>query len=205
MSKKAFLITVFIISLLLIGLMMLIADARIVSFSSDYSAKEQKLQEVDESAHGKEDSLQKQSEATKGNYPKVLTQFNTKTDELLQFIQSLKENFIPNGDLSKLSFEEMEAQKNEILFVGNTNKYTEKGKQFLAKIEAYEQAIASIHIEFPKTNTQTFKLRDIREDKDWLIYNYKDFPVITSYTKLRNLAEAVKTKRKDIFTTVLRD
>lgn len=191
MSKKIFLIAVLVISLVLIGLMMLVADVRMNSILDDFSTEEKKLEDIiDESSNEKIN--RKQLEATKKKYPVVIQQFQTVSEELLQYTQSLKEDF-KVGD----SFEEMEAKKNEIFFIKNTDEYSEKGTEFIAKIEAYEAILATVYLEFPKTKTET-TLRTKNRGEDWLIYNFKDFPTIAVYAKLVNIEEVIKRKQKEI-------
>lgn len=201
MSKKAFLITVFIISLLLIGLMMLVADARIEVFDG-FTSMEQKFQEANESSQGKLDSLEKELKTATKTDLETLKQFTTKADELLVNIQALKKEFI-SGKLSDQNYEELEKSKNEILFNTVTNAHSEQGKQFMESIEAYENAVAIIHLKFPITNTKSIKLREIIKDKDWLSYNFKDFPIIASYTKLTVMENVIQNKKEIIFTEVL--
>lgn len=191
MSKKIFLIAVFIISLVLIGLMMLVADVRSNDILDAFSTQEEKLEDANKTS-SKETVNPKQSETKDKEYPEVVQQFQIVSEELLQNIQGLKEDFTV-GD----SFKEMEAKKNEILFIQNTDQYSEKGKQFIAKIEAYEAILANVYLEFPKAKTTT-KLRTNNRGEDWLVYNFKDFPTIAIYAKLVNIEEAIKRKQNDI-------
>ncbi len=191
MSKKIFLIAVLVISLVLIGLMMLVADVRMNSILDGFSTEEQKLEDIiDEPSNEKVD--REQLKTTEEKYPVVIQQFQTVSEELLQYIQNLKEDF-KVGD----SFEEMEAKKNEIFFIKNTDEYSEKGTEFITKIEAYEAILATIYLEFPKTKTET-TLRTRNRGEDWLVYNFKDFPTIAVYAKLVNIEEAIKRKQKEI-------
>ncbi len=191
MSKKIFLIAVLVISLVLIGLMMLVADVRMNSILDGFSTEEKKLEDIiDEPSNEKVD--REQLKTTEEKYPVVIQQFQTVSEELLQYIQNLKEDF-KVGD----SFEEMEAKKNEIFFIKNTDEYSEKGTEFITKIEAYEAILATIYLEFPKTKTET-TLRTRNRGEDWLVYNFKDFPTIAVYAKLVNIEEAIKRKQKEI-------
>ncbi|WP_430411793.1 hypothetical protein [Kordia sp.] len=198
MSKKVFLIAVFIISLLLIGLMMLIADAGNNPILNNFTTIHKEFEEANKSFD--DDSLQKQIETSDVKYPAIVAQFNTKALELLHYIEVLKKDFTVAGD----DFKKMEVHKNQILFIKNTNEHSEKGKQFIAKIEAYENALAIVRVEFPKINTHTSqKLRDNKENTDWLTYNFKDFTAIASYTRLAAMEVTIKSKQKDIFMLVL--
>lgn len=181
---------------------MLIADARSFSFSSGLSTKEQKFQEIDESTRRNLDTLQKQTETV--TIPEIVTQFNVKADELLASIQILKKEFV-SGELSDHSFEELDKSKNEVLFNTVTNEHSEKGIQFLAKIETYEDLLKIVHFEFPKTNTQTKKLRNTIKGKDWLIDNFKDSPRVSAHTRLSVMENAIKSKKEVIFNAVLKD
>ena len=89
--------------------------------------------------------------------------------------------------------------KNAILLQGHTEKET----QFIARIEAYENILTVVHSQFPETKKIAPKLREVLDDKDWLSYNFKDFPTIAIYTKLTVMENDIKTQRKDIFTLVL--
>ncbi len=202
MSKKAFLITVFIISLLLIGLMMLIADANNQVLSS-FSSMEQKFQKVNDSLQKNVDSLKEQLETSSETIPEIVKQYNITTDELIANIQSLKVALIPNK-LSDYNNKDPEIAKNNALFFTESGKRSEKGIQFLANIEAYENIVSVIHLEFPKTNTQSFKLREKIAGIDWLDNNFKDFPLIVTYTKLTAMESDIKSKQEIIFNKVLR-
>ncbi|WP_046756185.1 hypothetical protein [Kordia jejudonensis] len=192
MSKKGFLITVFVISLLLIGLMLIVADVRMNSFFEDTNTEKKQTQPV------LENNKQKQSELTPEEYPESLQQFNTKAEELLAYIALLKEDFVV-GD----SFEEMDARKNEILFDKNTNLYSAKGQAFIEKIEAYEKSLAVVHREFPKTKSIIASLRATKRGEDWLIENFKDFPVISVNASLNNMESTIRRKRKDVTMLVI--
>jgi len=85
----------------------------------------------------------------------------------------------------------------------STNTHSEKGKQFIIKIEAYEDVVRRIHLKFPNTDTKSFKLREIIQNKDWLSYNFKGFPLIASYTKLVAMESDIKNKSEVIFNKVL--
>ncbi|MBC8756739.1 hypothetical protein H2O64_18845 [Kordia sp. YSTF-M3] len=205
MSKKVFLVTVLIVSLLLIGLMLLVADARSTNVLERFSTIEEKFIEANESVAAKVDSLQKQLETSTEAIPEIVLQFNAKADELLANILLIKKELIPNG-LTDYNYEDPEIAKNNVVFFLENGQHSEKASQFLAKIEAYENIVAIIHLEFPKTNTQKFKLRtDIRENEDWLSYNFKGFPVIASYVKLTTMENDIKNKKEIIFNAVLKD
>lgn len=180
---------------------MLIADANNEVLSS-FSRMEQKFQKVNDSLQKNVDSLQKQLETSPEIIPEIVTQFNEKVDELVTHIQLLKQELIPNGT-ANYNFEDPEIAKNNALFFTKNGKHSEKGIQFLANIKAYENIVSVIHLEFPKANTQTFKLREILEGKDWLDYNFKDFPLMVTYTKLTAMESDIKSKQEIIFNKVL--
>lgn len=202
MSKKVFLVTVLIVSLLLIGLMLLVADARNTSVLDSFSKMDQKLQETNKSLEKNIDSLEEQLKISTEAVPEIVTQFNAKATDLVEHIQLLKNDLIPNG-LEDYNDENPEIVKNNAVFFIENGQYSEKGKQFLAKIEAYENLLTVIHLEFPKTNTRTFKLREVREGKDWLNYNFKDFASIVSHTKLTAMENSIKNKKEIIFNVLL--
>ncbi len=203
MSPKGILITFLVVSLLLIGMMFLVVDGRNNSVLEKFTTLEEKFLEAEKSAIEKNDSLA--TELKTLEYPNLdaVKQFNLKADELVAYIEVLKKEFVASK-VADQDFEVLEGSKNEILFNIITNEHSEKGKQFLAKITAYEHAVTMVHLKFPKTNTKSFKLRsDIRDDKDWLSYNFKDFPAIASYTRLVTMESDIKNKREAIITTVL--
>ncbi|MFK7749419.1 MAG: hypothetical protein AB8B65_13570 [Kordia sp.] len=204
MSPKGILITFAIVSLVLIGIMFLAVDGRNNSILDDFTTLEEKFQEAEKSAVEKNDSLERELKIIENSNFNTVKQFNLKADELVAYIESIKKEFI-SGQVSEQNFEKLEGSKNEILFDTITNEYSKKGKQFLAKIEAYENAIAKVYLEFPKINTKSFKLRDIRNGKDWLSYNFKDFPMIASYTKLVAMESDILNKKEAIFTKVLHE
>lgn len=175
---------------------MLVADVRSNDILDAFSKQEEKFEDTNK-IPSTEKANQKQFETKDEKYPEIIQQFQSVSEKLLQNVQSLKEDFTV-GD----SFKEMEAKKNEILFIQNTDQYSEKGKQFITKIEAYEAILASVYLEYPKAKTAT-KLRTNNRGEDWLVYNFKDFPTIAVYAKLVNIEEAIIRKQKDIITLVL--
>ena len=81
MSKKVFLVTVLIVSLLLIGLMLLVADARNTSVLDSFSKMDQKLQETNKSLEKNIDSLEEQLKISTEAVPEIVTQFNAKATD----------------------------------------------------------------------------------------------------------------------------
>ena len=181
---------------------MLIADSNNDVLSS-FSRMEQKFQKVNDSLEENVNSLKEQLETSSETIPEIVTQYNEKAAELIAFIQVLKTELIPN-DVSDYDYKDPEIAKNNALFFTENGKHSEKGIQFLTNIKAYENIVSVIHLEFPKANTQTFKLREIIEGKDWLDYNFKDFPLIVTYTKLTAMESDIKSKQEIIFNKVLR-
>ena len=190
MSPKSILITFLIVSLLLIGMMFLIVDARINTTVRDFKTLEEEF---------KKETIVEEKEVAIEKYPKVIQQYNTITEQLLAYIEDLKKDFIAGDNI-----QEMEAKKNEIFFINNTEVHTEKATQFIARIEAYENIVTVVHSQFPQTKKIAAKLREVLEDTDWLSYNFKDFPTIAIYTKLTAMENDIKTQQKNIFTLVLR-
>ncbi len=196
MSKKVFLITVFIVSLLLLGLMLLIADVRMNTILDDFSTMEEEFKNTNTSL---EQEKERQFEATADTYPEIIQQYERVAKDLLEYIQNLKNDYIVKSD----NYEEMDAHKNEILFIKGSNVYTEKGNNLMTKIEAYENMLVIVNLEFPETKTTSSKLRNTDKTKDWLVYNFKDFPAIAVYTQLTAMEATIETKRKDIITFAL--
>ncbi len=196
MSKKVFLITVFIVSLLLLGLMLLIADVRMNTILDDFSTMEEEFKNTNTSL---EQEKERQFEATADTYPEIIQQYERVAKDLLEHIQNLKNDYIVKSD----NYEEMDAHKNEILFIKGSNVYTEKGNNLMTKIEAYENMLVIVNLEFPETKTTSSKLRNTDKTKDWLVYNFKDFPAIAVYTQLTAMEATIETKRKDIITFAL--
>lgn len=190
MAKKIFLIAVFIISLLLIGLMLLVADVRNNNILNDFNTIEENLE--------KENTVQKDIEPTPKKYPVSVQQFKQVSDALLQNIKTLKKDF-KVGD----SFEEMDARKNHILFETDSNTYSDKGTEFMANIEAYENIVARIHKEYSNVGVKIIKIRTVKAEEDWLVENFKNFPVISVNGQLRLLESGIIKQQKDIFIKVL--
>ncbi|QHI36824.1 hypothetical protein IMCC3317_21940 [Kordia antarctica] len=205
MSKKIVLITVFIVSLMLIGLMMLVADAGNNPTLNDYTTSDQEFRKINlEEMKSDVDSL---SEKIKSQQPKAqnaaLEKFNIITEDVLAHIKSLQQELF-SGELASNDLSEPKVEENNALFFTTNDEHSEKSKLLIAKIDAFENNIRTLKLTFPELNSIKPQVRDeYTNELDWLFYNFKDFPSIASYIKLKKLAEDIKIKRKDIFTAVL--
>ena len=82
MTKKVFLIAVFIISLLLIGLMLLVAGMRSNSILDDFSIIEEKFKNVESSLE--EDLKQEELKTSIEKYPEIIQKYQKASEELLK-------------------------------------------------------------------------------------------------------------------------
>jgi gliding motility-associated protein GldM len=137
------------------------------------------------------------------------------SDKFYKYIETLKEDLLREGKYSidpetgKLPFEAMD--KTDILdeawFTGD--RYTKKGDEVIAKIEAYKNEVKDIlgsDVKYQKA-IERFESRfnlDKVENKDgkkieWLNYHFQGFPAIASYTKLTAMQNDVKVTETNLF------
>lgn len=204
--KKGIIITFFIISLLLIGMMFLIVDVRNNPVTDDFTTLESEFEKVNqEEAKTNIDSLRSTivSEESKGQIDALET-FNVITEDLLMHIQRLEEALYSKEREDSVNMEVPRIQENNALFFKKNGEYTNSATQFIAKLDAFEYNIRTLKQRFPVLSSIKTKVRTANtKNQDWLSYNFKDFPAITSYAKLKSLQYDIKTKREAIFTTVL--
>jgi len=141
------------------------------------------------------------------------------SDKFYAYLEDLKKDLLKEGKYKvdaksgKLPFEAMD--KTDILdeswFTGDG--LTKKGKEVMANIEEYKNAINEILAtdenyrgkaeEFAKTfSTEKVENRDGKKI-DWLAYNYQGFPAIASYTKLTAMQNDIKVTESDMFSLFL--
>jgi gliding motility-associated protein GldM len=96
----------------------------------------------------------------------------------------------------------------EYFFKGD--KFTDKGKQFLAKINGYRTDITSVlgeNNKFANILVKRFSTTDEtnRDGKtmQWLDYRYKGFPLVASLTNLTQLQADIKNTEADIISNLL--
>lgn len=193
MSKKVFLITVFIVSLLLIGLMMLIADAGNNSVLDNLPTNNA------------------QTEAAKNPLPteisdqskkEIISTYRKGSKELLTFVSAINEGLLEK-EYRDYNFDAPELREIKYIFFTSSGEKSVQGKLFLQKIEAYENAIADIYRIFPKINRFEDKIRIIREGKDWLTFHFLDTDVSGVAIILTQMETAIKEKREVIVNEVL--
>ena len=150
-----------------------------------------------------------------GKALELATKIKTQSADFYAYIESLK-NDITKGiekEDGKLPFEQMDKgdKIDEAWFSGDG--YSAKGKEVVAKIEGYRNAMIALlkgdkkyagtvkELE-NKFNTDKVKAKD-GAMKDYLDYNYKGFPAIASLTKLSAMQNDVKSIEASIYSSAL--
>lgn len=206
MSPKGILITFAIISLILIGIMFLAVDGRNNNVLDDFTTLESEFEKVNrEEAKTNIDSLRSTitSEESKGQIVELET-FNAITEDLLMHIQRLEEALYSKEREDAANMEDPRIQENNALFFKANGEYTDNATQFITKLDAFENNIRTLKQRFSVLSSIKTKVRTANtKNQDWLSYNFKNFPAIASYAKLKSLQYDIKSKREVIFTTVL--
>ncbi|AXG68111.1 hypothetical protein KORDIASMS9_00301 [Kordia sp. SMS9] len=135
-----------------------------------------------------------------------LKKFSELSEKLITQIQDIQQTLFPGG-LDKHDIgESPEIQENNAVFFTQKNNYTETATQFLAKLDAFENAIRMLKQKYSQLQNVQAEVREAYTGgQNWLDYNFKDFPAIASYAKLKLLEDAIKTKQKEVLMAVLRN
>ncbi|MGH1383638.1 hypothetical protein [Kordia sp.] len=151
------------------------------------------------------DSLKSIVKSQKSTDKKVnLEAFNSISEEIITHIKELQETLFPGGLAAHDLGESPRITENNAVFFKKNDEYTKQATRFIAKLDAFENAIRSLQKNYPSLKTIKPEVREeYTGGHDWLEYNYKDFPAIASHTKLIQLKEAIRRKQKDIITTLL--
>ncbi|WP_420574914.1 hypothetical protein [Kordia sp.] len=206
MNPKGIIITFFIISLLLIGMMFLIVDVRNNPVVDDFITLENEFEKVNQQeAEITIDSLEStRTSIVSKDQMIALETFTAITEDLLTHIQNLQEALYSKELGENINPETPRVEENNALFFKENGTYTNEATQFIAKLDAFEDNIRTLQKSFSALNVIKTEVRQsYTNNQDWLSYNFKDFPAIASYVKLTSLYHDIKTKREDIFTTVL--
>jgi gliding motility-associated protein GldM len=142
------------------------------------------------------------------------------SDKFYKYIETLKSDLIREGgyaidpETGKLPFEAMDKTDilDEMWFTGD--RYTKKGDEVVATIEAYKKEIKDIlgtDVKYQKAIerfNQRFSLDKVENKKigkevDWLSYHFQGFPAIASYTKLTAMQNDVRVTEANLFNLFL--
>lgn len=202
MSKKVFLITVFIISLLLIGLMMLIADAGNNPVLNDFPPKSTQAETTKKNSIPVKDSLPTTIEISDQSKKEIIETYRKVSKELLTFVSIINEGLLEKK-YREYDFDAPELKEIKHIFFTPSGEKSAQGKLFLQKIETYENAIADIYTVFPNINRFENKIRINRKGKDWLGYNFLNAEVLDVAMLLSQMEIAIKEKREVVINEVL--
>ncbi|MBW1295358.1 hypothetical protein [Aquimarina litoralis] len=130
---------------------------------------------------------------------------DTLVDNFKKYLESIKEEML--GIKNPTDYEKMD-QANNMFFTENG--FSEKGKEFLNKINQFrEEILKSVDdTDIKTTISEKISTNDVidRSGKkhNWLIYNFKDFPLVASITKLTQMQSDVSSIESDIYKEYLR-
>lgn len=122
------------------------------------------------------------------------------TTSFKEYIESIKQEMLGKKDPQDY---ELMGEPNTIFFTGNG--FSEKGKEFVEKIDQLRETLlimaetSELKAEITNTlSTGQVRDRDGRR-RDWLIFNFKDFPLVASITKLTQMQSDVTSIESSIF------
>lgn len=151
-----------------------------------------------------------------GEAKKLADQVKSQSADFYTFIESIKGEItkgIEKEPGGKLPFEQMDKgdKIDEMWFSGDG--YSAKGKEVVAKIEGYRNAMITLlksdkkYAGIVKELENKFNTADVKAHdgamKKYLDYHYKGFPSIASLTKLSAMQNDVKTIEASIYSSVL--
>ena len=204
MSPKVILITFAVVSLLLIGIMFLVVDVR-----NNPLEDNQRITNTIEENKKQQNAFVDSLEALGTKKPKEFTPveaLHTVTEDLLSQIKGLQERLFPSGLAAHDLQQSDRSVENNTVFFKKNGDYTEQATRFVATLSTLENTIRSLQNIYPALKNIKALVRNAYSgDTDWLNYNFKDFPAVASHSKLQLLAEAIKNKKEEIITTLLRN
>jgi len=199
MSAKGILIAFVIVSLLLIGMMFLVVDVRNNPIqdqqrSTNTTQQDKKREKVIQ------DSLKsKVASATLKDVTSLITTLNATAEQALSVIKELEERLFPGGLAAHdLKISDRVSENNAVFFKEN-GEYSELSKRFVGALNAFENTIRSLQTTNPAFANIKSEVRNKSSvNNDWLDDNFKDFPAVASYSRLKLLADAIRTKKDEI-------
>lgn len=203
MNKKYIIVIVFI-SFLVMGSLFFYISKRVSSeVLGDFGIINEKFQDANSDTDKKIDSLQEKVAAKGADSLNEVEEFNHTVLSLENCISELKKTLLPNGTNTQ-NFEKLGDVKksNDVFFLENET-YSDTSKEFIAKIEAFENKVMKLQKKYPEIGSKTYQLRTGNQQKDWLVYNFKDFPLIASYTRLTVMENDIKQKKKIVLQAML--
>ncbi|WP_111681994.1 type IX secretion system motor protein PorM/GldM [Winogradskyella tangerina] len=142
------------------------------------------------------------------------------SDKFYKYIETLKQDLLREGgykideETGTLPFEAMDKTDilDEMWFTGD--RYTKKGDEVVATIQAYKNEIKDIlgtDVKYKKAIErfdERFSLEKVENKKinkkiDWLNYHFQGFPAIASYTKLTAMQNDVMVTEANLFNLFL--
>lgn len=122
------------------------------------------------------------------------------------YLESVKQEML--GVKDPKNYELMD-QPNNMFFIEKG--LSEKGKEFIAKIDQLREELLML-VETPQLKTQinsSLSTSEVRERdgrrRDWLEYNFKDFPLIASITRLTQMQSDVIILESDIYESYIEE
>ncbi|WP_299183531.1 hypothetical protein [uncultured Aquimarina sp.] len=192
---------------LLIILLLLIFIISGISFLVIKSSREvvSAFGKMDEAIQQKNYSVQKSNDSLLGSIKneehliKAL-RIDSITTSFKEYIESIKQEML--GAKDPQNYELMD-EPNNMFFTNNG--VSEKGKEFVKKIDQLRETLlitaetSELKAEISNTlSTGQVRDRDGRR-RDWLMFNFKDFPLVASITKLTQIQSDVTTIESKIF------
>ncbi|MEM6719476.1 MAG: hypothetical protein AAF611_09190 [Bacteroidota bacterium] len=205
MSAKGILIAFVIVSLLLIGMMFLVVDVRNNPVQDNQSITNT-TERQKKRAQALKDSLKSKVSSTTNNVALSVEAINAAAKDILEIITELEESLFPGGLAAHdLKTSDRVAENNTVFFKEN-GEYSEQSIRFVGRLDAFENVIRNLQKTHPTLANITPEVRNPHTgNTDWLNYNFKDFPAVASYSRLKSLAEAIRTKKEEATAALLKN
>ncbi len=168
-----------------------------------FSEMNQKLEESIASKDNKLDSLIIQNPEISKKYAKKIKVLDSISIQFNTYLENLKENLVKSMDKNDFSSADKSSYLDSLFFSGKS--LSEKGNQFLKQIDDYKNGLSQNFIEnqpqIVKSVSENFKTEPI-DGVNWVEYNFKGFPLITSITKFSQMQSDIKATKIKILTEI---
>ncbi|MFD2562827.1 hypothetical protein [Aquimarina rubra] len=199
--KKPLLIILVLLVFVVSGISFLVSRARKKMFT-DYVRMDQKLEQIAYPLEKENDSLLRL--ITDPDLWSKAQEVNFLTKDYKKYLESVKLKMLDDKDPDDY---ELMDKPNNMFFTENG--LSEKGKEFITRTdELRENLIALVETPGLKTKINNTLSTDQVHDRDgrrrnWLEFNFKDFPLIASITKLTRMQSDVSKIEADIYRNYL--
>lgn len=194
MQKKAIIISLIVLASVacfaIWGFFTMMSNEVLESFGT----MEERFEATNLSVDDELEKLKKQiSEQEFKRLHRVALEVESSSNRLHQYIEDLKQDMLSEQNIESGVMDYSKMDKPSVLLFENNK---ERGQEFISEIELYKKRLL-LKLEdfsyktFVDSVNNTFVTNRL-DGKDWLEYEFNDFPLIASYTKLTMIQSDIK-------------